>query len=91
MLAGAVTRRAVVNLPCECDLVSVVFTVLLVLAEFVLALVGGVLERIIGVLERMIVSRSILMTVVVFSVLAACFCVGVLLFRISGPEVLKLP
>ena len=89
MLAGAVTRPAVVNLSAsERDLVSAVFT--LFLAEFVLALVGGVLERIIGVLERMIVSRSILMTVVVFSVLAACFCVGVLLFRISGPEVLKL-
>lgn len=90
MLAGGVTRRAVVDFPCERDLAIAVLA--LVIAECVLALVDGVLERIIGVVERMItVSPSILITVVDLSVLTACFCVGLSPFRISGLDVLKLP
>lgn len=89
MLAGGVTRRALVDFPCEPDLANAVLALLL--TDFVLALVDGVRERMIGVLERMSVSRSILITVVDLSVLTACFCVGLSPFRISELDVLKLP
>ena len=87
MLTCGVTLAAVLDLECERDFPPSVFVFLT--TDFVLTL-GGVFEWIIGVLELIIVSRSISMTFVIFSVFVTCFCVGFSLFFLSCSEVLSL-